>query len=278
MAEALAAEIVPTRGMLKELSRKGARVLTSRRRPHEMLLFVHKRSRLERVPYGVVGIIAPWNFPFSVPVPEIAAALLAGNGVLFNPAPHAILVGRRIEGFFNAVGFPPDLIQTLHLLDREAHYLTAHPGLDKLIFTGSTTVGCRVMANAAGNIVPVLLELGGKDPAIVAADADVVRAARGIIWGAFFNAGQVCASMYVARSVAEPFLAACLAEIQQLCIGDPLDPQTDIGPLSWVEPSAPWRGHKQSAIGATHADLGLLEMSRVKYISYDRGQRADNLW
>ncbi len=395
VAEALAAEVIPVLGMLKDLVRHGARTLAPRRRPHQMLLFSHKRSRLERVPFGIIVIIAPWNFPFSVPLPEIAAALLAGNSVLFKPAPHAILIGRKIAELFQAAGLPDEVLQTLYLFDREASYLTGHAGVDKIVFTGSTAVGRKVMANAAENIVPVLLELGGKDPVIIAADADVVRAAKGAVWGALFNAGQVCASIeraYVEREVAAPFIAACLHEIARVRVGDPLNPDTDMGPLSsedhlqkilfhlsdavdkgarllfggvrldrpgfflqpallinvdhsmlvmreetfgpvlpvmvvdsideaihyandsvyglsafaytssratanrlmtelhagtvvindstmsWGEPSAPWVGHKQSGIGLTHSDLGLLEMTRAKYVSYDRGSRAPNLW
>jgi acyl-CoA reductase-like NAD-dependent aldehyde dehydrogenase len=395
IAEALAAEIVATLGMVKELVRTGSKVLAPRRVPNHMLLFGHKKSQLWRVPHGVVAIISPWNFPFSVPLPEIAAALLAGNSVVFKPAPHAILIGRKIAELLQAAGFPEDLLQVLYLFDREADYLTAHSGVDKIVFTGSTAVGRRVMANAAQNIVPVVLELGGKDPVIVAADADVQRAAKGAVWGAFFNAGQVCASIeraYVERAVAEPFIAACLQEIEKIRVGDPLLPDTDMGPLSseahlqkvalhiedalqkgarllsggaridrpgfflqptllvdvdhgmlvmreetfgpvlpvmavdsldeairlandsiyglsayaytsskatarrlmteleagtvvindstmsWGEPTAPWVGHKQSGIGLTHADLGLLELTQAKYVSYDAGQRAPNLW
>lgn len=395
LGEAMAAEIVPSLGMLKELIRRGHRVLAPERRPHQMLLFGHKRSRLERVPFGTVVIIAPWNFPFSVPLPEIAAALLAGNSVLFKPAPHSILIGRKIADLFQAAGFPEEVLQYVPLFDRDADYLTAHSGVDKIIFTGSTAVGRKVMRNAAENIVPVVLELGGKDAAIVTADADIARAARGVVWGALFNAGQVCASVervYVDERVAEPFIDACLREISQVRVGDPLQPDTDMGPLSseahlhkvlfhieeavqkgaslryggaridrpgyfiqpalltrvdhsmlvmreetfgpvipvmtyatldqaialandspyglsafawtssrrtaerllreleagtvvindstmsWGEPTAPWVGHKQSGIGLTHADLGLLEMTRAKYMSYDRGGRGGNLW
>jgi len=394
-AEAMASEIVTTLGMLRELLRVGPRALKPQRRPHQMLLLAHKRSALLRVPYGVVAVISPWNFPFSVPLVEIAAALLAGNGVVFKPAPHAILIGAKIAELCSQAGFPAELLQTLYLHDRDADYLTGHPGVDKIVFTGSTAVGRRVMRNAAEHIVPVVLELGGKDPAIVAADADIDRAAKGIVWGALFNAGQVCAAIervYVERAVAEPFVAACRREMEKVQVGDPLDPGTDMGPLSsevhlqkvlahiqdavdkgarvlyggvrlerpgffvqptllveadhsmrvmqeetfgpvlpvmvvdsldeavrlandsvyglsayaytsskatadrllreleagtvvindstmsWGEPSAPWVGHKQSGIGLTHADLGLLELTRARYVSYDRGQRAPNLW
>jgi acyl-CoA reductase-like NAD-dependent aldehyde dehydrogenase len=395
VGEALAAEIVPVLGMIKELVRQGQRLLAPEKRPHQMLLFGHKKSRLERVPFGTVVIIAPWNFPFSVPLPEIAAALLAGNSVLFKPAPHAILIGQKIVELFRAAGFPEEVLHYLPIFDRDADYLTAHPGVDKIVFTGSTAVGRKVMRNAAENIVPVILELGGKDAVIVAADANLERAAKGVVWGALFNAGQVCASIervYVERSAAEPFLEACLREIKKVRVGDPLQPDIEMGPLSseahlqkvlyhiaeaeqkgarllhggvridrpgyfiepallvdvdhtmlvmreetfgpvipvmtfssldeaialandscyglsafawtgsratagrllreleagtvvvndstmsWGEPTAPWVGHKQSGIGLTHADLGLLEMTRAKYVSYDRGGRGANLW
>jgi len=235
VAEAIAAEVVPVLAILKELRHRAPRQLRDERVANEMILFSHKKSGYRFVPHGVLVVISPWNFPFSVAVPEIAAALIAGNTVVFKPAPHSVLVGKKIEQLFIQAGFPQDVMNVVYLQDSDAPYLTEHPGVNKIIFTGSTAVGCKVMTSAAKTVKPVVLELGGKDPAIVAADADLERAARGIVWGAMFTSGQVCASVervYVEKPVAERFIQACLDEIAKLRVGDPLDEGVDIGPIS----------------------------------------------
>jgi acyl-CoA reductase-like NAD-dependent aldehyde dehydrogenase len=234
-AEAFTAEVLPVLALLKELIRQAPRLLADEPAPIQTVLFAHKKSRYRYVPYGVIGVISPWNFPFSIPVPEIAAALIAGNTVVFKPAPQSVLIGKKIAELFKRAGFPDGVMNTVYLHDIDAAYMSGHAGLDKIIFTGSTVVGAQVMAAASRNITPVVLELGGKDAAIVAADADVERAAKGIVWGSMVNAGQVCAAVervYVEKPVAERFIQACLAEMHKLRIGDPLQEGTDIGPLA----------------------------------------------
>lgn len=238
VAEALAAEIVPVLAVLRYLVKHGPGQLRNEAIANEMILFVHKKSQYRFVPYGVVAIISPWNFPFSVPLPQIAAALLAGNTVLFKPAPASVLIGKKIADLLCAAGLPQNTVHTLFLNDGDAPYLTEHDGIDKIIFTGSTAVGHKVMASAAKHVRPVILELGGKDAAVVAADADVERAAKGIVWGSLFASGQVCASVervYVEKPIAEQFIKACLQEMQKLRVGDPMLEGVDIGPLTTRE-------------------------------------------
>jgi len=102
----------------------------------------------------VTVFISPWNFPFSVPIPQMTGALLAGNTAVFKPAPHSVLIGRKIDDCFRRAGFPEGVVQTLFLTDDDAPYLTSHPGVDKIVFTGSTEVGKHVMTSAA-NMSPV---------------------------------------------------------------------------------------------------------------------------
>ncbi|MBN1464766.1 aldehyde dehydrogenase [candidate division KSB1 bacterium] len=235
IAEALASEIVPVLGILKDLRRHAHKVLKPHKMQHEQLLFVHKKSRYQLEPFGVVAIISPWNYPFSVPLPEIAAALVAGNSVVFKPAPDAVLVGKKIAELFQAAGLPEEVLNTVFVQDVDAPYITHHPLVDKIIFTGSTPVGRSVMTAASHQMTPVVLELGGKDAAIVARDANLARAAKGLVWGATFNSGQVCAAVervYVEQAVAERFIELCLREIKNVIVGDPLEPGTHIGPLS----------------------------------------------
>jgi len=235
LTEALAAEVLSTLAILKYLRRSGPKILSDRRVGNDLLLFTHKKSRYRMVPFGVVAVISPWNFPFSVPVPQIAAALMAGNTIVFKPAPAAVLIGEKIDELFRQAGFPDGVVNFLPMLDADAPHLTSHTGIDKIIFTGSTAVGKQVMCAASQNVKSLILELGGKDPAIVAADADLPRAAKGIVWGSLFSSGQVCASIervYVEKTIAEKFISLCLDEIRRVRVGDPLQIDTDLGPMT----------------------------------------------
>ena len=235
LTEAYAAEIVAVLAILKDLTAHAHKVLKPRKMKHEQLLFAHKKSQYRLEPYGVVAVISPWNYPFSVPVPEIAAALVAGNVVLFKPAPDTVLIGQKIDELFAKAGFPDGVMNTVFTTDHNAPHITNHPGVDKIIFTGSSPVGRDVMCAASHQMTPVVLELGGKDPAIVAADADLKRAARGVVWGTMFNAGQVCAGVervYVEKIVANEFIDLCLDEIKNITCGNPLNPETQLGPLT----------------------------------------------
>ena len=161
----------------------------------QTLLLAHKECRLLLVPYGVVLVITPWNYPFSIPLICAATALAAGNTVVLKPAPATTLAGLKVGDLFRRAGLPPGVLNVVATDDAVAGALTQDPRVDKIVFTGSVATGKRIMAAAAANLTPVVLELGGKDPAIVCADADLDQAADGIVWGAFMNAGQTCASV-----------------------------------------------------------------------------------
>jgi len=268
VSEALPAEILPTLAMSKCLAKRAHKILKDTRAANELILFTHKKSSYCLVPYGVIAVISPWNFPFSVPIPQIAAALVAGNTVVFKPAPAAVLIGQKIAELFEAAGFPPGVVKLVCVHDEDAPHLTEHPSVNKIIFTGSTEVGRKLMASAAKSVKPVILELGGKDAAVVAKDADVRRAAKGIVWGSCFTSGQVCASIervYVERPIAGDFINACLDEIKKLRIGNPLDEETDIGPITTSKQldkiaehieDAVAKGAKVLAGGKRHGDKG----------------------
>ncbi|MCR4439174.1 MAG: aldehyde dehydrogenase family protein [bacterium] len=251
VCEGLIAEVLPVLAALRYLTRQAPRLLRERHVPHELILLAHKRSSYRFAPYGVVAVIAPWNYPFSVPLPEIAAALVTGNTVVYKPAPNSILTGQKIDELLNQAGFPATAYATVFTTDQVAPALTSHPAVRKIVFTGSTRVGAKVMKNAADQVTPVLLELGSKDPAVVAADADLERAANGIVWGAMFTTGQVCASIervYVERPIAEQFIAACVERVRRLRVGDPLRPETDIGPLTTAQQLATVTAHVEDAL------------------------------
>lgn len=221
--EAFTVELLPSLDMLKFLEHHAARVLG----PERIGLgwFVHKRSVLEYLPLGVVGIISPWNFPFGIPFTSVVSALVAGNAVLLKPSELTPLTGERLAEVFRRAGLDPDLLQVLQGDGATGAALVA-ADIDKVLFTGSVATGKRVMAEAARTLKPVTLELGGKDPMLVFKDADLDRAANGAVWGAFTNAGQVCASVercYVERAAASEFIELVVAKTRALRQGIPVE-------------------------------------------------------
>jgi acyl-CoA reductase-like NAD-dependent aldehyde dehydrogenase len=234
-AEAQAVEIFPTLESLKHLAVEAEEILRDREVESDVLLFAHKRCRLIYAPLGVVLVITPWNYPFAISLMGVAAALAAGNTVVLKPAPATTLIGLRLGALCRKAGIPDGVVNVVAVDDDIAPALVEDPRVAKIVFTGSVATGKKVMAAAVKNLTPVVLELGGKDPAIVCKDADLDRAARGIVWGAFLNAGQTCASVervYVEESVRERFLARVVEETRKLRLGDPALATTDVGPMS----------------------------------------------
>jgi acyl-CoA reductase-like NAD-dependent aldehyde dehydrogenase len=234
-AEAHAVEIFPALESLKHLALHAEDVLRDADVASQVLLFAHKECRVVYAPIGVILIITPWNYPFGISITGVATALAAGNTVVLKPAPATTLIGLKIGALFRKAGLPEGVLSVLAVDDALAPALVEDPRVGKIVFTGSVATGKKVMAAAATNLTPVVLELGGKDPAIVCRDADLDRAARGIVWGAFVNAGQTCASVervYVEDAVADAFTARVVAETQALRLGDPSSPEVDVGPMT----------------------------------------------
>jgi succinate-semialdehyde dehydrogenase/glutarate-semialdehyde dehydrogenase len=218
-AEALSAEVLPSLDALVYLSEHAADLLKDEGVEARQLLLAHKQGRLVYAPFGVVLAIKPWNYPWGQSLPVLASALVAGNTVVLKPAPATTLTGLRMGALAQKAGFPPGVVSVVATDDSVAASLVEDPRVGKIVFTGSVATGRKVMASAARNLTPVVLELGGKDPAIVCRDADLDRAAKGIVWCAFMNAGQTCAAVervYVERPVAEAFLAKVLDETRKL--------------------------------------------------------------
>jgi acyl-CoA reductase-like NAD-dependent aldehyde dehydrogenase len=188
-----------------------------------------------RQPLGVVACIVPWNFPFAIACWKVAPALAAGNCVLLKPAAQSPLGALALGRLALEAGFPPGALQVLCGEGHEiGDTLVTHPHVRKVSFTGSTAVGRRVMELAAGDFKRLSLELGGKSPNIVFADADWEKAAEAAPMSVFDNSGQDCCArsrIFVERSIYEPFLARLIAATEKLRIGDPADPATDLGPL-----------------------------------------------
>lgn len=189
--------------------------------------------RIDYVPMGVVGVIAPWNAPLILSMQMVAQALAAGNAVVVKPSPFTPLATLRL-GEIAARTLPPGLVNTLSGGDRLGGWMTAHPGIDKIAFVGSTATGKKVMAAAAASLKRVSLELGGNDAAIVLDDADVAAVAPRLFAAAFANSGQLC--MAVKRVFAQDRIADALAdaladEARRARVGGGFEPDVQFGPV-----------------------------------------------
>ena len=194
---------------------------------------------IQRDPLGIVFVVAPWNYPFLTAVNSIVPALMAGNAVLLKHATQTLLVGERFQAAFDTAGLPPGLFQNLVMSHDQASAILASGAVDQVNFTGSVGGGKQIERAAAGTFTGVGLELGGKDPAYVRADANLAHAIENIVDGAFFNSGQSCCGIervYVHRSVFDEFVAGAVALTQQYVLGNPLDQATTLGPM--VRPAA----------------------------------------
>jgi acyl-CoA reductase-like NAD-dependent aldehyde dehydrogenase len=230
-------------------------------------LFANFRSKISYHPYGVIGVIGPWNFPIHTPMGSIAYALAAGNAVVFKPSELTPLCGKILVECAQAAIPIPDVLQLITGLGDTGAQL-ARSKVDKIAFTGSAATGRRVMAAAAENLTPVLLELGGKDPAIVAADADLDRAARSIAYGAFWNAGQACVGLeraFVVDSVYDDFVAKLLNHVRAIKVGD--DDFSHYGAMTMEKQVSIVREHVTEALAqGARAVLGGLESFKGRFI------------
>jgi acyl-CoA reductase-like NAD-dependent aldehyde dehydrogenase len=190
-------------------ARHAGRILRGKRVPAGLIM-INQAARIEYEPYGVVGVIGPWNYPVFTPMGSILYALAAGNAVVFKPSEYTPAIGRwLVESFAAVVPEQPVLQLVTGYGETGAALCTA--GVDKLAFTGSAATGRKVMAACAQRLTPVLMECGGKDAVVVDADADVEAAADAVLWGSCTNAGQTCAGVervYVVEAVYDRFVAA----------------------------------------------------------------------
>ena len=188
-----------------------------------------------RQPLGVIAAIVPWNFPFPIACWKVAPALAAGNCVVLKPATLSPLTALRLGALANEAGLPAGTLQVLPGEGREiGDALVQHPLVRKISFTGSTAVGSRIMELAAKGLKRISLELGGKSPNIVFADADWQEAARQSPMSVFANTGQDCCArsrMFVERPIYDQFVEQFVAATRKLIVGDPAKPDTQIGPL-----------------------------------------------
>jgi acyl-CoA reductase-like NAD-dependent aldehyde dehydrogenase len=233
LAEALVTEVSVVLDAARFLIDHAWGLLRDQPVPHGNVATKLKRGRLVREPHGVIGIISPWNYPFSIPATETLAALVAGNAVVLKPSELTPVVAMELASLLYAAGVPKDVFQVV-IGEGPTGAALMRSAIDKLVFTGSVGTGKRIAAAAAERLLPVVLELGGKDPMLVLDDADVDVASSAAVWGAFVNAGQACLSVercYVHRSLYEPFVKACAEKAGRLRVNDGMDANTDVGPM-----------------------------------------------
>ena len=220
-AEALSTEILVVLDTVKYLSDYAPQFLLPEPVPHGNPAMKLKRGTLLREPYGVIGIISPWNYPFSVPSVQTLTALATGNAVVLKPSEFTPYSSLELQRLLMEAGLDCDLLQVI-TGDGSAGAALLNARIQKIVFTGSVATGKRVAQAAAGRLLPVVLELGGKDPMIVLEDADVEVASSAAVWGAFVNAGQACLSVercYVHEAIYEEFLKRCVEKTKRLRVG-----------------------------------------------------------
>src|SRR5215203_3984533 len=226
-AEALSMEIAPVLDLMQYFARNAEKLLRPRKVNIGLYATLGRSSKIVYQPMGAVGIIPAWNYPFSIPLGETAMALMAGNTVVIKPSELTSFIGLKIGEIFEKAGLPESVVQIVTGEGATgAALVEAAP--DKIMFTGSVATGKKIALAAAKNLTSVVLELGGKDPMLVFADANLELAAGAAVWGAFCNSGQSCSSverLYVEESAAADLTRRIVDKARELKqdTGDKLD-------------------------------------------------------
>ncbi|MFQ6016563.1 MAG: aldehyde dehydrogenase family protein [Kiloniellaceae bacterium] len=208
---------------------------------------------IRRAPLGVVFVVAPWNYPYLTAVNSVVPALMAGNAVILKHSAQTPLCAERIAEAFEAAGLPEGVFQYLHLSHEAAAKLIGSDGIDFVAFTGSVAAGHAVQEAAAKRFIGVGLELGGKDPAYVRADANLEHAVENLVDGAFFNSGQSCCGIeriYVHAQVYDGFVEGAVALARAYKLGNPLEAETTLGPMVRARAADFVRGQIREALAA----------------------------
>lgn len=251
--EAIVNDIIPVLDLLTQYAKRAHKLLRPQRVP--LHLMKHRKSYLHFFPKGVIAIISPWNYPFSIPFGEIALALMAGNAVVFKPSEVTPLIGLKIAEIFEQAFLPKDLLQVV-IGEAQCGAALVNAGVDKICFTGSVATGKKVMAAAAQNLTPVVLELGGKDPMVVLPDANLDFATSAALWGGFSNSGQACASVeriIVHASIHDEFVRLLKEKLATLRHGK-LSDLVDLGVATYEKQKAIY-AEQLAELKATDANI-----------------------
>lgn len=233
--DALATEILPSALAVNYYCKNTKKFLKDQKLKSGNIILSFKRSKIIRVPCGIIAILSPWNYPFSIPFYEVIKALLAGNAVILKVASETQQTGLLLKECIEAAQLPDGLFSFINLPGKLAGDALLENGVDKLFFTGSVAVGKKLMSKAAETLTPVSLELGGNDAMIVCDDADPERAAGGAVWAGFQNCGQSCAGVeriYVHEKIYDFFMEKLKQKVQSLRVGIGTDLDNDMGAMT----------------------------------------------
>ena len=283
--ESLLTEVLVVLDAARFLIENAYAILREEKLPYGNLAVSAKSGRILNEPYGVIGIVSPWNYPFSIPATEVMSALVAGNAVVLKPSEFTVLIALTLQALLREAGVPDAIFQVLPGEGPTGAALVKSD-IDKLVFTGSVGTGRKIAQVAAERLLPVVLELGGKDPMLVLDDADLEVASSAAVWGAFVNAGQACLSVercYVHQKLYAPFVAACAEKARKLRVGNGMDAATEIGPMiseqqvrvveSHVD-DARARGARVLAGGTRLRELGPTFFAPTVLADVDQGMRV----
>ncbi|HEX7664754.1 MAG TPA: aldehyde dehydrogenase family protein, partial [Polyangiaceae bacterium] len=229
--EALAHEILIVAELISYYCKRAPKILAPE--TLGLRLFKHKRSTVYYVARGVVGIVSPWNYPFSIPMGDVVAALVTGSAAVVKPSEVTPLTMLKAKEIFDSTGLPQDLLGVVTGEGATGGALI-DAGIQKLVFTGGVETGKKVAAACGARLIPCVMELGGKAPLVACADCDVERTARAIVFGGFANVGQACISVervYAHDSVYDALLARTRELVQELKVGDPQKDFVDVGAI-----------------------------------------------
>lgn len=245
--EALTADILTVVDMLKHVEKHAPKILKRQKVPTP-ILFYGKKSYIEYKPRGVVLVISPWNFPFQLSLVPVISALIAGNSVILKPSEVTPLIGTLIETLFKDIDFPDYVLQVAHG-GKELGGSLVQEKPDYIFFTGSVATGKLIQQEAARHLIPTTLELGGKDPMIICADAHIERAVHAALWGGLTNSGQVCMSVeriYVEQEIAEKFASRLVEEAKKMKRG--FSAEDDFGSMTFQGQIETVKAHLQDAL------------------------------
>ncbi|MBK8256161.1 MAG: aldehyde dehydrogenase family protein [Polyangiaceae bacterium] len=246
--EGLAHEVMIVADIAAYFAKIAPKLLAPREVP--MHLLKHRKAMLHYVPRGVVAVISPWNFPFQLPLRDILLALIAGNSCVLKPSEITPLIALKAKQIWDEAGLPPDVFQVVTGYGPTGAALI-DAGIQFCVLTGSVATGKRVAAACGERLIPCVMELGGKAPFIACADVDVERTARGIVYGAFANAGQVCISIervYAHREVHDRLLSRVVELTRELKMGDPATDYVDVGAMIFPKQMDIAEAHIQDAV------------------------------
>ena len=270
--DALATEVLPAAIAVNYYCKNAEKFLKDEKLKSGNLLLFNKKSKIHKIPYGVIAIISPWNYPFSIPFSEVIMALLAGNSVVLKTATQSQLIGHKLKEAIEFADLPEYVFNYVNISGRVAGHLFVKAGVDKIFFTGSVSTGKYLMKIASERLIPVCLELGGNDPMIVFDDANLDRAAWGAIWAGFQNSGQSCGGVeriYVQETIYDVFLEKLKEKLDSIKIGYDEDFNADIGSMTTSSQVETVREHIEDSLkkGASIYYQKEIESKNIKNIN-----------